>query len=108
MSPEIQPADPNVHCVNASVPRSTEIWAATIEADAEDALLARVLQRLLVQNAVIDTLRYETDETNRSARLEILFRAEAERARLLARRWETIVTVHRVTLCRAEVVRLRS
>ena len=90
---------------NGFAPDAPAYWAATIDAAPEPALLARVLQRLMVQGATIDRLRYEADEARASVCIEVLFRADEEHARLLARRLETIVSVDRVSLCPARVSR---
>lgn len=73
-------------------------WAATVTGEAEPALLARLLQRLLCQNAEIISLRYDVVSHRRQGRMEVVFSLDASRAHLLARRWRTLVTVASVEL----------
>lgn len=75
------------------------LWLAIIDGEPEATLLPRLLQKLVCQGAAIQSLRYELNEEGDAAQLEILMIAEPARARLLAKKWETIVTVHRVILC---------
>ena len=78
-------------------------WTARVEADAEPALLARLLQKLTCQGATIQTLHYRRDTSGDDPviQLELTFLAAEFRAGLLAKQWRTIVPVRRVELMQA-------
>lgn len=87
---------PAVNAAAGHAPVRPSHWKLTIIGEPESGLLLRVLQRLLVQQAVVGSLRY--DQAQGEAQLEISFLADEEHARLAARRCETLIAVRCVTL----------
>jgi hypothetical protein len=77
-------------------PAGPTAWTLAIMGEPEPGLLLRVLQRLFVQQAVVDSLHYRL--SGGEAQLEIRFHAGEEHARLAARRCETLIAVRRVAL----------
>lgn len=94
---------PNIPCVQRTVhePGVAAVWKAIVEGEPEPAFLPRLLQRLNCQGAELLSLQFALDAEIHRARADLEFRAEAARARLLARRWQSLVTVRRVTLAEA-------
>ncbi|MCW5548320.1 MAG: hypothetical protein KIT44_05080 [Opitutaceae bacterium] len=87
---------PAVNAAAGHAPVRPNCWKLAIIGEPESGLLLRVLQRLLVQQAVVGSLRY--DQVRGEAQLEISFLADEEHARLAARRCETLIAVRRVSL----------
>jgi hypothetical protein len=94
---DLTPLSFSAACTAAgTVPALSSTWVMSIIGEPEAGLLLRVLQRLLVQQAVVNSLRYTL--VDGEARLIILFHADEDHASLAARRCETLIAVHRVSL----------
>ena len=96
MSHLASPPSPTANAALGHAPARPNCWKLAIVGEPESGLLLRVLQRLLVQQAVVGSLRYE--QVRGEAQLEIRFHANEEHARLAARRCETLIAVRRVSL----------
>jgi hypothetical protein len=69
-----------------------------VEAVGDPLLLPRVLQKLAVPEITVLTVHCETDETNRTANIEVRFRATPSRAHLTSLKMEKIISIRKVAL----------
>ena len=84
---------------SASVPETEtpQHWLGLIRGTPEPLLLSRLLQKLICQQALLEAVRYDL-AIDGDAAIEFLFECVPSRAELLAKQWQTLVSVREVTL----------
>lgn len=72
-------------------------WVALVRGEPEPLFLSRLLQKLVTQDAVLDSLRFDL-ASDQLASVEIRFRATRSRAERLEKLWLTLVSVQEASV----------